>query len=362
MEISPPDQTSVSHGSPENATVARGLRIHERHERHLMTKLLHIALRPFKPSLTRPKKVAPEVARLKAPKKTQKLCTVTEVEIDGVWIYDLALKKPLETQCLSNGQRRRRIVYFAGGSWQMLPATQHWAFCTELVRRLDGTRVTIVSCPLAPKNPVSVAFPRIENTYKKILAESTEEGENVIVAGDSSGGNIALCVVLWSLKHQEHETTKPPVALLVISPTTDLRHELETIKQVDKFDPLHTSECINDTAKTWCPGSVDMPTSDGAESKAQGVEWSFEDPRVSPIQADLSYLVQHGVSVHGLTGSYDVLEPEAVVFRDKCKENGVTGEWLSWNGQMHCFPLAFKYGLKESKEAMDWIVHVLEQH
>ncbi|TDZ68448.1 hypothetical protein CTRI78_v002159 [Colletotrichum trifolii] len=361
------DQRPFDEEKPTSTLPAAGLIVHERNERHLLTRVVHAVLKPWKPKLMKPKHIPGDATKLKATKRTLKICDVVESQVEGVWTYNLQRKPPVQPEKPADDTHHRRIIYFGGGGWQMPPTEHHWAFCAELTRRLPSTRATIVSCPLAPKSPVSVAFPQIERVYKKLLTEATKRGENVIVAGDSSGGNIALCLVTWTLRFQEHERSKPPVAVLAISPTVDLRHRLEAVEHADKLDPIHTHESIRQTARAWCPGAVDRQLADGESPSrpSSGVDdsgWSFEDPRVSPVQADLSHLVRHGVNVHGLTGSYDVLAPEAVIFRNKCKEQGVTGQWLSWDGQMHCFPLTFRYGLKESKEAMDWIVGVLEQH
>lgn len=48
-------------------------------------------------------------------------------------------------------------------------------------------------------------------------------------------------------------------------------------------------------------------------------------------------------------------------FREKLREQGVSGQWLEGDKQMHCFPLAYGYGLRESRQAMDWIVNALKQ-
>lgn len=348
---------------------ANKLIVHERNERHILTRLVHVVLKPFKPSLMKPGKLPPNATRLTASRRTKRLCDVVEDQVDGLWVYNITPKPAKEpTEKPDVAPNARRILYFAGGGWQMPPSKHHWAFCAELARRLPHTRVTIVSCPLAPKAPVSVAFPQMERAYGSLMAESARAGESVVVAGDSSGGNIALCLAAWALRFQEQQRqgSKPPAAVFVLSPTTDLRHEMEAIARVEGRDPIHTHQCIRETARTWCPehgsGGDVGDDDDGHAPRQLPGDWTFEDPRVSPIQADLSYLVRHNVKVHGLTGSYDVLEPEAVVFRDKCRDEGVAGEWLAWDGQMHCFPLTFRYGIKESKEAMDWIVGVLAKH
>ncbi|KAK0378263.1 hypothetical protein CLIM01_04368 [Colletotrichum limetticola] len=323
--------------------------------------LLQVAIKPLRPRLASPSKLPPNAERLTPPKNPRK-CHIEERELEGLWLYDITQKSNSRSDRELSPRRQRRILYFAGGGWQMPPSKNHWTFCMELVRRLDNTTVTIISAPLAPKHPVSVAFPCIQRAYSSLLSESHDAGESVIVAGDSSGGNIALSLVAWTLKHPYKEVANPPVAVMAISPTVDLRHELPEIRVVEKSDSLHTFESIKATAEAWCPKESSKTLQRNQGGNHVCYDWGLNDPRVSPIHADLGVFLQHNVRIYGVSGSYDVLAPEAIAFRNKCKEHGVSGEWLSWERQMHCFPLMFKYGLKEGKEGMDWMIHVLDKH
>jgi len=338
-----------------------GLIIHERNDKSALMSLLHLAVKPLRPRLAAPKlKHQSADMRLPIPRKARKLAHVEGRRVEGLWVYDLSSKTPRPA-----GVLRRRILYFPGGSWQMPPSAHHWAFCAELVRRLDDTTVSLVSCPLAPQCPAAEAFPQIERAYVELLAQAARAGESVIVAGDSSGGNVALCLTLWTLMNRREGTVgKPPSAVVVISPATDLRHELNEIRDTDKIDPMMSLALIQSTARAWCPDP------DGREGCSTGevggkmyrLDWSFEDPRVSPIQADLGVLACHGVRLYGILGSHDVLAPEAEVLVEECKRRGVEGEWLLWKRQMHCFPLAWRFKLRESVEAVDWLIERCEKH
>ncbi|CAF3605726.1 unnamed protein product [Fusarium graminearum] len=337
--------------------------VDERTGRSWPTKVLHAMIKPIKPKLVETGQVSSDdPTRCKPSRGARRRCDVEERRVEGIWTYELTPKAS------SDEPRKgyaRRILYYAGGGWQAPPTGQHWTFCAEMVQRLQDTRLTIISYPLAPKHPVQDAFPAIVKTYNALLRESSELGERVIVAGDSSGGNIALCSVLWTMRDQDVQVVRPPQAILAINPTTDLSHKNADIKEVDKVDPILSEVAINDTAGKWAPGVSDSSeTPDDSNYKGhpgERLDWSVDDPRVSPIHADLSMCVKHNVKIHGITASHDVLGPEAVVFREKCRNEGIDGEWLAWEQQMHCFPLAYKYGLKESKEGLEWIIDVLKR-
>ncbi|KAJ4127938.1 hypothetical protein NW768_008221 [Fusarium equiseti] len=339
--------------------------VDEREGRSWPSKLVQTFIKPVKPKLVEVGQVSSsDPTRCKPSRGARKRCDVEERLVEGVWTYDL---KPKSSEDGPAKGYARRILYFAGGGWQAPPTGQHWTFCAEIVQRLKDTRLTIISYPLAPKDPVQDSFPAIVQTYMALMRESTELGERVIVAGDSSGGNISLSLVPWTLRDQDVQVIKPPSAILAITPTTDLSHDHSKIDQVDGVDPILTKSAIKDTASKWAPGPTNVAQQDTTDSpKLKGhsgeqLDWSVKDPRVSPIHADLTPCIKNNVKIHGITASHDVLGPEAVEFREKCRKEGVDGEWLSWSDQMHCFPLAYKYGLKESKEGLEWIVDVLKR-
>ena len=270
-----------------------------------------------------------------------------------MWLYDISSQSRNQ-----EGRVARRIYYLAGGGWQMPPSGDHWSFLTELATRLDGTVLTLISYPTAPGTPAHLSLPQLKQLYEALMRESSRNGETVVVAGDSSGGNIALSLVLWVLSTAEEMGEDSaalrqlaPEAIVAISPSTDLRHEDEDIAAAAEHDPIMTQATIMSTAQAW--------TGDKA-SFGPGETWDASDPRVSPILADLDVFCRHGIKVHGLTGGYEVLGPEAVVFRNRLRDLGVEGEWLEWEGQMHCFPLAVRYGLRESREALEWLIQLFQ--
>jgi acetyl esterase/lipase len=274
--------------------------------------------------------------------KLQK-CTLSERTICDVHIYDII--PPNQSSTTS----KKRILYFAGGSWQQGPSGQHWTMCSKLATEMPDTIISMVSIPLAPNNPASSSFPWCLKLYRALMSEAQAAGQNIILAGDSSGANIALCLTLEALREEaenpllEKRSAYHPVAIMAICPSTDLTRENPDIKKIAPFDPLLTPEVINQTAKAWY------------------ADWDPADRRVSPINADISLLAKQGIKVHGVTAGCDILAPDGVIFRNRCSEYNVQGEWLHWEKQMHCFVLTVPYGLREAKEAFQWVVDVLKE-
>ena len=133
----------------------------------------------------------------------------------------------------------------------------------------------------------------------------------------------------------------PPSNILAISPPVSLPNTNPDMEKAQKFDPVLSVAFVDEIAKKWA-GKRDR-----------------DDPRLSPLFADLSVLRKNGVKVHGVVGNYDVLAPDAVLFWKRCEEYGAQGEWLEWEKQMHCFPLAWIYHLPESVQGKNWVIDVL---
>jgi acetyl esterase/lipase len=275
---------------------------------------------------------------LHPPKSKLRNCSIVARTVCDIHVYDI-----IPPQKLSSG--KKRIYYFAGGSWQLVPSAQHWSMCAKLAVDMTDTIVSVVSMPIAPNDPAPSSFPQCLKLYRALLADAAAAGDSVILAGDSSGANVVLCLTLEALREDAERGDKAPfpTALMVISPSTDLTRNNPDIEKLRAYDSLLTPEIIKQTAKAWTG------------------DWDPADRKVSPINADVSLLAENGIKVHGVTAGNDVLAPDGVIFRNRLSEYDVQGEWLHWEKQMHCFVLTLPYGLREAKEGVDWIINVLSK-
>lgn len=315
------------------------IQITDRDDRSTLMIILQHLVRAFRSQINsgHPKHEDGSV-KLDPPKSKLRNCTVTSRIIADIHLYDIVSPNKLSKH------GKKRIYYFAGGSWQKVPSVQHWSMCSKLAIEMPDTIVTMVSPPIAPNNPAPSSLPMCMKLYRAIMAQAEQNGERVILAGDSSGANIILCLTLEAIREDYEAGTKAPcpVALMAISPSTDLTRSNPDIEKLRKSDPLLTPEVIKQTAAAW-----------------KG-DWDPSDRRISPINADISQLEKRGIHVHGITAGHDVLAPDGVIFRNKCTEYNVQGKWLHWEYQMHCFVLTLPYGLREAREGVDWIVQVLK--
>ena len=139
--------------------------------------------------------------------------------------------------------------------------------------------------------------------------------------GDSAGGNVALCLLLHVLSQDPQAAV--PNSVFLISPCADARNSNPQMQTVDKHEPVLSVSFTGQVAEKWAIG-LDRA-----------------DPLVTPLLGPLASLQQRNVWVDGITGTYDVLLPDTLLLIEKMQKVGITGSWLVWERQMHCFPLAW---------------------
>ena len=319
--------------------------------RSIPTTILQTVVRPFRPRLVKPGKPTPPGSQpLQPPKSASSKCDIKEYQVKNNYLNSFTPKSPEHTSKIINPTRKHQLLYFAGGGFQSPPSSDHWKFITELSLKLPQYEVTVVSSPLAPNSPAKDSLPAVQEMLTEILGQAVKEGRAVSMAGDSSGANIALSLAITSTSSSLGDPASKAEVLknvLVISPPTDMRNINPAIAEAERHDPVLTKRYTDSVADTWVP---DVPR----EGRIQ--------PELSPLLADLDGLKRAGIKIHGCVGTYDVLSPDGIAFRKKCQDAGIQGEWLEWEGQMHCFPLAWHYGLPESKKAKDWIIDVLNRN
>lgn len=179
------------------------IRTIKHHNRSLRSALLHHLLRPFRSSIFKPgKPLPPGSPQLHPPASVAHQCHVSERRIDDVWIYDLTARSQQvdgETQHRTKHQTHQ-VYYIAGGSFSMLPSSDHWKFVAELSKKIPCSVISLISPPLAPHSPAPQTFSLLVTLFKTLL--NSEERKTVSFAGDSSGGKSCPCCDVGTLEDQ----------------------------------------------------------------------------------------------------------------------------------------------------------------
>ncbi|KAI0471832.1 Alpha/Beta hydrolase protein [Xylariaceae sp. FL0804] len=283
------------------------------------------------------------------------------------------------------------VYYFCGGGFQAPPSPGHWKFCAHLAAELgkDAGHVTLVSYPLAPHSPAHISQPILRRWLASVLKEAAAKGHIVSLAGDSAGGNVALSLALWcadqlaaarrDINDNDNDYADADAdadakakaaaaqqfarlrSVVSISPPTDMRNDNPEMAAADRAEPILSRALTDKVAAAWSQRCGDGVNGDGDGNGDNNGEEDHDEALLhSPNRADLAPLAASGIRVDGVVGTADILAPDALLFLRRCRDAGVRGDWLVWEGQMHCFPLTAAYGIREGREARKWVRDVLD--
>jgi len=249
-------------------------------------------------------------ARLKAaratedfrpPRKIVQRMDIAERSVDGMTVYEVRPK---------TGATGPRIVYLHGGAYLFEITAHHWKLIAEMAERLSA-QVTVPIYPLAPEAKAERIIGACMALHRDVLSQTA--ARDVVLMGDSAGGNMALVVSMTAAL----EGLPKPAGLVLISPPADLSLANPAIRAVEKRDP-------------WLgvPGAEEA-----TRLYADGIDHA--DWRISPLYGDLSVLAP----VLVLTGTRDLLNPDTHVFAARARAAGVPVEVLEEPGLFHVWPL-----------------------
>ena len=233
----------------------------------------------------------------KVPESVEKTCNLRIERFIGRNLFILTPKQE---------KSNKVILYLHGGAYVAEATNEHWEFLENIVKDTKAT-VIMPDYPLTPKHTYKDVFTMITPLYKEIIDKVDKE--NLIVMGDSAGGGIATALAEKMAK----ENIKMPHKVILISPWLDVRLENPKIEEVEKIDNELNKEAL----------------------RIAGIAYAGEDGMdsylVNPIDGDLSKLE----NVIILTGTKDILNPDAKLFVEKAKEQGSIVNIKEYEGAGH---------------------------
>ena len=217
------------------------------------------------------------------------------------------------------------ILYLHGGAYALGSIKTHREFVGRLASA-TGMRGLLLDYRLAPEHPYPAALEDATAAYHWLIAQGYEASQ-IMIAGDSAGGGLALATLLVLRDAGE----ALPAGAVCISPWTDLASTGESIQTKAQVDVVLD------------PNTLDL------YAKAYAGEHDVRSPLISPLYADL----------HGLpplliqAGADEILLDDATRCADKARKAGVDVTLEIWDEMFHVFPLL--PFIREAKEAVERI-------
>lgn len=203
------------------------------------------------------------------------------------------------------------LVWLPGGSYVFDTAPQHWTFLADLAAR-TGRRVLVPRYPLAPEGTAEQVVPVAADLIAELLDSGHPDDRPLVLGGDSAGGGMALAVA-QELRLRGHGG----IDLVLSSPWIDVTLSDPAIPAAAALDP-------------WL-----APPGLRAAGAAYAGSLAPSDRRVSPIHGPLVGLGH----VLILTGTRDVLNPDARRLAAALQVAGGEVELVERTGLLHNFPL-----------------------
>ncbi len=206
-----------------------------------------------------------------------------------------------------NARREKVILYLHGGGYVTGSIEDHRMMC-GLLANATGTKVLIPEYRLAPEHPFPAALDDSLQVFHWLLAQGYVPG-NIILAGDSAGGGLAVAAVL-ALKEKSGSL---PAAVVCLSPWADLALTGQSHTTKAKAEAILTKDVLREWALCYTDGS------------------NLTNPLVSPLYGDF-----HGFPPLLIqAGSEEILLDDSILLAEKARSAGVDVTLKIWDGMWH---------------------------
>ncbi len=213
------------------------------------------------------------------------------------------------------------VLYLHGGGFVVCGLATHRPVVAGIAKR-TGLPVVSVAYRQFPQSKVDGSIGDCLAAYRWLLAHGVAP-DRIVIAGDSAGGFLTFATALRAAA----DGLPVPAGLVGISPLLDLDVSTVIAQRGSIRDAYLPDRALVSVAKLWTDGPA--------------------DPRLSPINADLSVLPP----VLLLAAEDEVLRSDIERFADRLDRAGVGCRLQIWRGQVHAFP-AVAPAMPESREAL----------
>lgn len=220
-------------------------------------------------------------------------------------------------------RRKHHVILYCHGGGYSTGSCVYGRTLTAKLARTTSIDVLSFDYRLAPENPYPAAVEDAMKAWNYLMLLGYGAGD-VIVAGDSAGGNLAL-VLVHCLKQEKRQI---PAGLVLLSPWTDLTSSGESFQERAQLDPVLSAEYIERMIQAYAPGE------------------DLTNPLISPLLGDLKDFPPCYIQV----GENEILFSDAQRLCEKLKEAGGRARLDVFKGMWHVFQMS---PFKTAYEAMD---------
>ena len=231
--------------------------------------------------------------------------TYTEVDMDGVrgeWVSVI------------RAHMRRYVILYCHGGGYSTGSCLYGRTLTSKLAAAASIDVLGFDYRLAPEHPYPAALEDALKAWDYLMLLGYG-ARDVILAGDSAGGNLALVLAL-KLKAEGRFL---PRGLVLMSPWTDLTASGKSYRTRAEVDPVLNAEYINRMTKAYIPEGENL-----------------ENPLISPLFGDFKGFPPVYIQV----GENEILLSDAMELHKKLQKAGVPAKIDRFKGMWHVFQMS----------------------
>lgn len=257
---------------------------------------------------------------------------VVEATKDGVR-YERV--KPIE------GTSDKLVLYFHGGGYSAGLSQDYYYHASDMAKAAgEGVQCILIDYDLSPAFKYPTQHNQAYSLWSDLVEKQGFRPENIILGGDSAGGNLALSLCL----RLRDEGKGLPRALYLISPWTDMLASGGSYEKNYDADPMFgmknvvlseelRERLLQSDMYAWC-GDADR-----------------KDPYVSPVFGDYKGFPPAIMTV----GADEILLDDTLTVAEKMRKEGIEVRVISHEKMFHIYPLYYKM-FPESKKAYKMIL------
>lgn len=242
-----------------------------------------------------------------------------------------------------NHNHKKAILHLHGGAYLKKYYDIYRMIALRYSKMSKGASVFSIDYRIAPEFTYPCALLDAQKAWDWILSLGYKE-ENIIIAGDSAGGNLALSLVM-KLRDQKKVL---PKALILMSPWGDFTASGDSYTyNIDK-DPIFGSR-----KSSTQPKAIDMePT-----IRAYAGKTNLNNKYLSPIYGEYNNFPPMLIQV----GTNEILESDSITIFEKAKEAKVDIRLSRYYGMFHDFQI-FLNLIPESRAAWKEVEEFINIH
>lgn len=247
-----------------------------------------------------------------------------EIDLDGMYA---------EWVSVNRAHIHKQVILHCHGGGYSTGSSLYARTLTTKLAMATSMEVLSFDYRLAPEHPAPAALEDALKVWDYLMLLGYG-ARDIIITGDSAGGNLALTLVLKLMEQKR----LLPRGLVLMSPWTDLTNSGESFTEKKDVDPVLDEAYINRMIQAYA-GDRDLT-----------------DPFISPLFADFEGFPPTYIQV----GTNEILYSDSKRLKQRMREAGVTVKMDAFEGMWHVFQMSpFKTAYEAMDKCVDFIISEL---